>query len=71
MHKSGIIRVAKYNEWLCNIVHVRKKNGKMHVCVDYRDLNTATPNVRCEFELKCNLAVLVLLYIAHGPETAA
>ena len=43
MHKSGIIRVAKYNEWLSNIVPVHKKNGKMRVCVDYRDLNTATP----------------------------
>ncbi|KAK9914412.1 hypothetical protein M0R45_038193 [Rubus argutus] len=42
MHKSGIIRVAKYNEWLSNIVPVRKKNGKMRVCVDYRDLNNAT-----------------------------
>ncbi|XP_024179271.1 uncharacterized protein LOC112185255 [Rosa chinensis] len=42
MHKSGIIRVAKYNQWLSNIVSVRKKNGKMRVCVDYRDLNLAT-----------------------------
>ncbi|XP_024177908.1 uncharacterized protein LOC112183806 [Rosa chinensis] len=43
MHKSGIIRVAKYNKWLFNIVPVRKKNGKIRVCVDYRDLNVATP----------------------------
>ncbi|XP_024190383.1 uncharacterized protein LOC112194368 [Rosa chinensis] len=43
MHKSGIIRVAKYNQWLSNIVSVRKKNGKMRVCVEYRDLNLATP----------------------------
>ena len=43
MHRSGIIRVAKYNEWLSNVVPVRKKNGKMRVCVDYRDLNNATP----------------------------
>lgn len=43
MHKSDIICVAKYNEWLSNIVHVRKKNGKIRVCVDYRDLNTITP----------------------------
>ncbi|XP_024196774.1 uncharacterized protein LOC112200008 [Rosa chinensis] len=26
MHKSGIIKVAKYNKWLSNIVPVRKKN---------------------------------------------
>ncbi|KAL6192126.1 hypothetical protein ACLB2K_038513 [Fragaria x ananassa] len=43
MFKSGIIRVAKYNEWLSNIVPVRKKNGKIRVCVYYRDLNKATP----------------------------
>lgn len=43
MHKSEIIRVAKYNEWLSNIVPVCKKNGKIWVCVDYRDLNNATP----------------------------
>ncbi|XP_024164019.1 uncharacterized protein LOC112170997 [Rosa chinensis] len=43
MHKSGIIRVAKYNKWLSNIVLVRKKNGKIRVCVDYIDLNVATP----------------------------
>nr|XP_011459867.1 PREDICTED: uncharacterized protein LOC105350136 [Fragaria vesca subsp. vesca] len=43
MHRSGIIRAAKYNEWLSNVVLVRKKNGKMRVCVDYRDLNNATP----------------------------
>ncbi|KAM5551438.1 hypothetical protein ABKV19_026329, partial [Rosa sericea] len=43
MHKSGIIKVAKYNQWLSNIVPVRKKNGKMRICVDYRDLNLATP----------------------------
>nr|XP_011462066.1 PREDICTED: uncharacterized protein LOC105350821 [Fragaria vesca subsp. vesca] len=39
MHRSGIIRVAK---WLSNVVSVRKKNDKMRVCVDYRDLNNAT-----------------------------
>ena len=41
MYRSGIICVAKYNEWLSNVVPVRKKNGKMRVCVDYRDLNNA------------------------------
>lgn len=43
MHKSSIIRVAKYNECLSNIVYDRKKNGKMRICVDYKDLNNATP----------------------------
>ena len=30
-------------QWLANIVPVMKKNGKFRVCVDFRDLNTATP----------------------------
>lgn len=25
------------------IVHVKKKNGKLRVCIDFRDLNAATP----------------------------
>ncbi|XP_050385240.1 uncharacterized protein LOC126801817 [Argentina anserina] len=43
MFQAGIIRPAKYSQWLSNIVPVRKKNGKIRVCVDYRNLNTATP----------------------------
>ena len=30
-------------QWLANIVPVMKKNGKLRVCVDFRDLNVATP----------------------------
>jgi hypothetical protein len=30
-------------EWISNIVPVYKKNGKMRVCIDFRDLNRATP----------------------------
>ena len=30
-------------QWLENIVPVMKKNGKLRVCVDFRDLNAATP----------------------------
>jgi hypothetical protein len=26
-----------------NIVHVFKKNGNLHVCADFRNLNKATP----------------------------
>nr|KYP59522.1 Transposon Ty3-I Gag-Pol polyprotein [Cajanus cajan] len=35
--------VSQYPEWLANIVSVLKKNGKVQVCVDYRDLNRASP----------------------------
>jgi hypothetical protein len=30
-------------EWVSNIVLVTKKQGTIHVCVDYRDLNKACP----------------------------
>ena len=29
-------------QWLTNIVHAIKKNAKVRVCVDFRDLNAAT-----------------------------
>ena len=41
--KVGFIRPTSYAEWISNIVPVMKKNGKLRVCVDFRDLNLATP----------------------------
>ncbi|PKI67553.1 hypothetical protein CRG98_012137 [Punica granatum] len=34
--------VCNYSEWVANIVPVEKKNGKVRVCIDYRDLNKAS-----------------------------
>ena len=41
--QARFIRPARYVEWLSNIVPVLKKNGKLRVCIDFRNLNTATP----------------------------
>ncbi|KAA0051956.1 uncharacterized protein E5676_scaffold409G002320 [Cucumis melo var. makuwa] len=41
--EAGFIREVKYPTWIANIVPVRKKNGKLRVCIDFRDLNNACP----------------------------
>ncbi|WRX16389.1 Reverse transcriptase domain - like 10 [Theobroma cacao] len=40
---AGFLKVAKYPEWEVNIVPVPKKGGKVRMCVDYRNLNKASP----------------------------
>nr|GMC46657.1 uncharacterized protein LOC109150426 [Ipomoea batatas] len=39
--EAGFIREVKYPTWISSIVPVRKKNGQIRVCVDFRDLNVA------------------------------
>ncbi|XP_015078307.1 uncharacterized protein LOC107022114 [Solanum pennellii] len=41
--EAGFIREVKYPTWISGIVPVRKKNGQIRVCVDFRDLNNACP----------------------------
>ena len=40
--ESKVFEVTKYPTWLSNIVPVAKKDGKIRICVDYRDLNKAS-----------------------------
>ena len=41
--EANFIRLCRYVEWILSIVPVYKKNGKMRICIVFRDLNKATP----------------------------
>ena len=41
--EAKFIRPCRYAEWISSVVPMYKKNGKLRVCIDFRDLNKATP----------------------------
>jgi hypothetical protein len=43
LHEAKFIRPCRYADWISSIVPVRKANGKLQICIDFRDLNRATP----------------------------
>ena len=45
LFKIGFIEVVLYLEWVANKVPVMKKVGRIQVCIDYHDLNKASPKV--------------------------
>ena len=40
---ARFLAVTSYPQWVSNVVPVTKKDGKVRMCVDYRDLNRASP----------------------------
>ena len=42
---AGFIKEVHHPDWLANPILVKKKNGKMRMCVDYTSLNKACPKV--------------------------
>ena len=41
--EAEFITVSKYPEWVANIVPVHKKDKKVRMCVNYRNLNRVSP----------------------------
>ncbi|KAI0513357.1 hypothetical protein KFK09_009374 [Dendrobium nobile] len=41
--EAWFIREEQYPSWVASVVPVRKKNGQILICVDYRDLNKECP----------------------------
>lgn len=39
--KEKIIFPVRNSKWVSNLVHVRKKNGDIRICIDFRNLNKA------------------------------
>jgi hypothetical protein len=42
--QAGFIQPYHYEDWVSNIISVEKKNiGKIWICMNFRNLNRATP----------------------------
>jgi hypothetical protein len=41
MLEAGIIQQTRHSSWCSNLVVARKKNGKIPICIDFRNLNIA------------------------------
>jgi hypothetical protein len=41
--KAEAIREVLYPKWLSNTVVIKKKSGKLRVCIKFTDLNKACP----------------------------
>ena len=37
--ECGFIQEEQHSDWIANIVPILKKNGKIWICIDYRDLS--------------------------------
>jgi hypothetical protein len=41
--QAGFIKVVSQTDWVANVVPVPKKDGKVRMCIDFKDLNRAFP----------------------------
>lgn len=60
-----LVEVMHYPTWLDNVVPVTKKDGKIRICVDYRDLNKGNPEDNFPFP---NIHILIVTFAKHEIE---
>uniref|UniRef100_A0A2N9G246 Integrase catalytic domain-containing protein n=1 Tax=Fagus sylvatica TaxID=28930 RepID=A0A2N9G246_FAGSY len=60
---AGFIKPIQHPRWLFNIVPVKKKNGQIRCCVDFRNLNKACP--KDEFSMP-NMDLLIDSAAGHA-----
>ena len=59
----GFISMVEYPKWLANVILVPKKDNKVRVCVDFKDLNKA--NLKYDFPLP-HIDLLVDSTVGHS-----
>ena len=59
---AKFIQPIDYSEWISNMVPIKKPNGKICICTDFRDLNKAFP--KDDFPLP-NIDALVDTIVEH------
>jgi len=42
LYEAKIIEPIRYSNWVANVVPVRKKTSEIRVCIDFRNLNSAS-----------------------------
>ena len=60
--QANFIKPVEITDWVSPMVLVRKKNGKLRVCVDYRKLNTCTQKDHFPFPFIANILEEVVGY---------
>ena len=48
--KAKFLEVVEHPEWLANIIPVPKKDSRVRMCIDFRDLNKVCPKTDIGFE---------------------
>ena len=49
MLDANIIVTLRFSKWVTNVVPVRKNNGEIRICIDFRNLNRVSLKDNCPF----------------------